>query len=246
MRAVGLDVEHQAVEVGGLLHPDRLDGEGHPAHRREDGVDRDDADGGGPLVLVGREVAPAPLDGEVDGQPALAVERGDVLVGVEHLDVRGDLQVAGGGIARPPLVEADGHRLLAVHPEQDVLQVQDEVGDVLLDPGEGGELVEGVVEADLGDGGPGDRRQQGAPERVPEGVPEARVERPDGEPLAVVLLFADGFDGGSLDDEHADQGSSAVWCAVSVVVVRIGFGRVVQAVRRGRMVDPVTWSRARR
>jgi hypothetical protein len=41
-------------------------------------------------------------------------------------------------------------------------------------------------------------------------VPEARVERSDREPLAVVLFFTDGFDGGALDDEHADRDSSAV------------------------------------
>ena len=65
--------------------------------------------------------------------------------------------------------------------------------------------------------GPGDRRQQGAAQRVAQRVAEAGVERSDGEPLAVVLFFTDGFDGGSLDDEHADRGSSAVWCAVVVV-----------------------------
>src|ERR1019366_6957058 len=112
-------------------------------------------------------------------------------------------------------------RLVAVHAEQQVLQVHDEVGHILLHARQGRELVEGLVEADLGDGSPGDGREQGATERVAQGVAEARVERADGEPLAVVLFFTDGFDGGSLDDEHADQGSSAVWCAVSVVVVRI-------------------------
>ena len=86
-RAVGLDVEDEAVEVGGLLDAGGLDREGHPAHRREDRVDRDDADGGRLLVAVGRDVAPALLDGDVEGQPALGVERGDVQVGVEDLDV---------------------------------------------------------------------------------------------------------------------------------------------------------------
>ena len=39
------------------------------------------------LFAVGRHVAPAPLDGDVDGEAALAVEGGDVEVGVEDLDV---------------------------------------------------------------------------------------------------------------------------------------------------------------
>jgi hypothetical protein len=33
-------------------------------------------------------------------------------------------------------------------------------------------------------------------------VTETRVERTDGEPLTVLLLLADRFDGGTLDDEH--------------------------------------------
>ena len=62
--------------------------------------------------------------------------------------------------------------------------------------------MQGVVEADLGDRGAGDRREQRAPERVAERVAEAGVERADGEPLTVLLLLADGLDGGALDDEH--------------------------------------------
>ena len=75
--------------------------------------------------------------------------------------------------------------------DHDVLQVQDDVGDVLGDAGDGVELVERVVEAHLGDGGAGDRRQQRAPERVAERVAEAGLERADGEPLAVAFLLAE-------------------------------------------------------
>ena len=86
--------------------------------------------------------------------------------------------------------------------EHDVLQVQDDVGDVLGDACDGVELVEGVIEADLGDGGAGDRRKQGAAEGVAECVAEAGLERADGEPLAVGLFLVDGLDGGALNDEH--------------------------------------------
>src|SRR5215203_5112611 len=44
-RAVGLDVHHEAVEVGRLLDTGGLDLERHPAHGREDRVDGDHADG---------------------------------------------------------------------------------------------------------------------------------------------------------------------------------------------------------
>ena len=51
-------------------------------------------------------------------------------------------------------------------------------------------------------GGAGDRRQQGAAQRVAERVAEAGLERADGEPLAVALLLADRLDRRTLDDQH--------------------------------------------
>ena len=64
-----------------------------------------------------------------------------------------------------------------VHREHEVLDVEDEVGDVLLDPGDHVELVERLVEAHLRDRGAGDRREQRAAKAVAEGVAEAGLER---------------------------------------------------------------------
>src|SRR5579875_2488773 len=200
--AVGGDVEDQAVVVGGLLDPGRLDAEGDQPDGREDRVHRDDADGARPLVAVGGHVAPAPLDGDVGGQAALGVDGGDGQVRVEDLDVAGLGDVAGGDRGRPPHVEAEGDRLVRGDPKDDVLQVEDDVGHVLLDTGEARELVERLVEAHLGDGRARDGRQQRAAQRDADGVTEARLERPDGEALAVTLLLAHGLHGRSLDDEH--------------------------------------------
>ena len=101
--------------------------------------------------------------------------------------VRRRLDVAGGDVGRAADVEAERDRLLGAGREHEVLQVQDDVGDVLGDAVDGVELVEGVVEAHLGDGCARDRRQQGAPQGVAEGVAEAGLERTDGELLAVRL-----------------------------------------------------------
>src|SRR5690606_25771810 len=141
--------------VRGLLDAHRLDREGHAAHRREDRVDRDHADRRGAAAGAG-EVALAALDGQVDREAALAADGRDVQVLVEDLDVRGGDDVTGGDLGGARHVEAQGDRLVGGGGHHHVLEVQDDVGDVLGDPGDRVELVQGIVEADLGDGSTGD------------------------------------------------------------------------------------------
>ncbi len=180
-----------------------------------------------PMVAVVRpgrgQVALAAVDRQVDRETTLGVDRGDVLVGVEDLDASYDLDVGRGDLLGPGRLETDRHRLLELRIENHVLQVQDDVGDVLDDPGDGVELVEGFVEADLGDRGAGDGRQQGAAKRVAERVTEAGLERGDREPLAVLGLLIDGFDGRALDDEHFAGTSVTVtgWTMTVTVTVLV-------------------------
>src|SRR5581483_1267568 len=200
--AVGLDVERQAVVVGGLLDPGRLDGEGHPPDGREDRVDGDHADGRRALGPVDREVAPALPDGDVERQAALAVDRGDVEIGVEDLDVGGRLDVGGGDVGRAALVEPEDDRLRRLRAQHQVFQIEDDVGDVFLDAGHHVELVEGVVEAYGGDRRARDGRQEGPAEAVAERVAEARLEGRNREALPVALGLAERLHGGALDHQH--------------------------------------------
>ena len=125
---------------------------------------------------------------------------------VEDLDVGRALDVAGGHRGGTAHVEAQRDGLFGLRGEHDVLEVQDDVGDVLGDTVDRVELVQCVVEAHRGDRGAWDRRQQGAAQRVAEGVAEPGLERADGESLTVVGLLTDGFDGGALHDEHGRPG----------------------------------------
>ena len=68
--------------------------------------------------------------------------------------------------------------------DDEVLEVDDDLGDVLLDALDGRELVEDAVDLDARDRGTGDRGQQSTAERVAEGVAEARLQRLDDEPGA--------------------------------------------------------------
>ena len=88
-----------------------------------------------------------------------------------------------------------------MHVQHEVLEVEDEVGDVFLHAGDHVELVQRFVEAHLRDRGAGDRREQRAAQAVAERVAEAGLERRDRELLEVAFGLA-GLDLGTLDDEH--------------------------------------------
>ena len=70
---------------------------------------------------------------------------------------------------------------VGVHAADDALEVQDDVGDVLLDARDRRELVRDALDAHARDGGAGERGQQHAAQRVAERVAEAAVERLDRE-----------------------------------------------------------------
>src|SRR3954471_15875394 len=184
-RAVGLDVENQPVAVGHLLDAGVLDRVADLADGREDRVDRDHADRiARLLVLIGHAVADAALDGHLHlERPALA-DRGHVQVGVQDLDARGGRDVTSGDLGRALGLQVHRGRLLEVGPHHELLQVQDDVGDVLGDLGDRRELMQHPVDPDRRDRRPGDRRQQRAAQRVPDRVPQPRLEGLDREPGA--------------------------------------------------------------
>jgi hypothetical protein len=80
------------------------------------------------------------------------------------------------------LAQVHHDRLVHLGAHDELLDVQDDLGDVLLDARHGGELVQDPVDPDARDRGPGDGGEQGAPEGVAEGVAEAGLQRLDDEP----------------------------------------------------------------
>ena len=72
--------------------------------RREEGVERDPADR--PLVrarlLLGRDESLAGRDLDLEPQLPVLVDRGDVQIGVQDLDVGGDLEIPRLDFARAP------------------------------------------------------------------------------------------------------------------------------------------------
>src|SRR3954468_4461505 len=201
-RTLGLDVEDQLVEVGALLDTGRLHLVGDLEHRRVDGIDRDTANfGARRLVLHGGHVAAAALDDQLDLELALVVEGGDVHVGVVYRHAGGRDDVTRGDLAGALLAQVHGDRLVLLGRHDQTLEVQDDVGDVFLDTGDGGELVQHTVDANAGNRRAGNRRQQRAPKRIAKGVTESGLQRLDNE-LGPILGLDFFGQCGSLRNQH--------------------------------------------
>ena len=142
----------------------------------------------GAAVQLGRDVAAAAADRERHLELALVGEVRDLEVRVEDLEVGRRLDVGRRDGAGALLREAhlDLGRL-AVQPADQVLEVEDDVGDVLADARERRELVRDALDLHRGDGGALERREQHAAQRVAERVAEAAVERLDHEDAAVLV-----------------------------------------------------------
>src|SRR5690606_34812910 len=147
-RRLGLDVEDQLVEVRALLDTGRLDLVAHLQNRRVDRVDRNPADlGTGLLVLHRGDIATTTLDDKLNLQLALCVQGGDVEIRVVHRDTGRRHDVSGGDLTRALLAQVHRHRLVLFGADHQLLDVQDDVGDVLLHTRNGGELVQHTVDA---------------------------------------------------------------------------------------------------
>ena len=81
------------------------------------------------------------------------------------------------GHARAFLLEHHALDAFGVLPQRDLLDVEDDVGDVLAHAGDRRELVQHAVDMHRGDGGALQRRQQHAAQRVAERQAEAALER---------------------------------------------------------------------
>src|SRR5450631_4241276 len=162
-RVLGLDVDDELVEVGALLDAGGLDLVGHGQHGRVDRVNRNSTDlGVTGLVLLSRDVAATALDGELHLDLALGIEGGDVQVRVVHLDPSRGGDVSGSDRTRALLAQVHHDGFVVLTGDDQSLDIKDDLGDVFLDAGDRGELVQHAVDAQARHGRTRDAREQGA------------------------------------------------------------------------------------
>ena len=116
------------------------------------------------------------------------------MVRIEDLELGRDVDVGRDDLAGLVLVQPHLDLVeLTVQPADQLLEVEDDVGDVFLHALDGRELVRHTLDLDGADSCALERREQDPAQRVAERMPEAAVERFDLEarPVARELLARD-------------------------------------------------------
>ena len=162
-----------------------------------------------------RHVAAALPDLDLAVEPHVIGQRTDRQIGVHDLDVVVGLDVASGQISLLGDIDPQCARCIRMHPYTEFLDVEDDLGDVLIDSGDGRELVHDSLDLDRGDGGALDGREQHATQTVADGGPEAALEWLDLE-LAERIgcgLFLELHPGGKLEITPANAHVSVLLCS---------------------------------
>ena len=129
------------------------------------------------LGALGAQVAHAALDGQVHlDRHVVGVEGHQDEVRVDDLDVGRLGHVRSGHRAGAALDEAELDRVGSEALEPELLDVEDDLGDVLLDARDRRELLVDVTDLDARDGRPFEGRQEDAPQGVAEGDAVAGLE----------------------------------------------------------------------
>src|SRR5215510_3151932 len=153
--AVGPDFEEQFVVIGVLPQPRGLNMEVDLGDRGMNRIDRDVTDRQIVVeVAVSRNVTAPPFDPHFDVQVSTLAHRGDVYVRVKDLHVIITLDVTRLHFPRFGARNADGLRLTGVEFEGDLFKVEDDIGGILNDARNRGELMQHAFNAHGGDGGP--------------------------------------------------------------------------------------------
>src|SRR6478752_2910034 len=176
-RAVGLDRHGQLVIVEDLALAGVLDLVGDLADRREQAVDRNQTDRRvfGAVALSG-DISLAGGDGEFHANLGALVQRANLQIWIEHHDVADGLDVTGGDDARALLLHDHALGAFALHLDRDVLDVEHDVGDVLANARNRGELVQHAVNMYRLHRGALQRGQQDAAQRVAKGLAKTALE----------------------------------------------------------------------
>src|SRR2546423_2282853 len=128
-------------------------------------------------ILVGAHVPATGLQPHFDAKLAAFADSRDVQVAIEDFDVLIALNLGGEDFTGLIGDEPNGFDALAHDLERDLLQVEDDVGSVFNDAGDGAELVFRALDFDGRNGRAFDGAEQNAAQAVADGGAESALER---------------------------------------------------------------------
>ncbi len=164
--AVGPNLHGQFVVVGDLADAGVVHGVVDLQDRRIDAVHRQNVQivllHHQLLVALSGDIAPAFVEGDLHHELAAFVQGGDVPFGVQHLDLIA-LDAASSNFTLTVRLDAHGDRAVGVELGGNAFDVQNDLGHVFLDAGDGAELVNNAVDLNAGDGNTRKRREQHTP-----------------------------------------------------------------------------------
>ena len=154
-RTIGVDFDDQLLIVGLLFDTPVFHLVAHIADGRIDGVDGDGVDrGAGHFVLVGRHIASALIDVELDIELHRRLKVANDEIGVEHLegaeilvDVASLELLLAGDSKADLLVDFSGDHLFEAH----LFEIQHHISDVFNNAVDGSKLVGDTVDVDRSD-----------------------------------------------------------------------------------------------
>ena len=155
-RSVGIHIQSQLIKVCHLADTGIVHGHIHPLNRGVNGIHCDHTDRQIlALVLLGADIAASLGDGQLHVQLAFlaAAQRGDYEIGIEDFNILVRLDVRGSDYAFTFEFNISGLGFvgLAVVLDRQALDVHDDLGHILLDAGDGTELMQHALNLNLAD-----------------------------------------------------------------------------------------------
>ena len=129
-------------------------------------------------------IATATFDHHFDFQATLVIERRNVKIRVVDFHTSWRLNGTGSHLTCAFGAQVHHHWLIRVRGNGQPLDIEEYVGNILLHTGDGGKFVQHTVNFDAGHCGPRDGGQQGAAQRIPQGVAKAWFQWFDNKPRA--------------------------------------------------------------
>ncbi len=157
--AVGFDRQVEPVEIELLPDAGILDLISDLANRRIQRIDRDQADRRVGRTVGGRgDVARTDVAGQLHIERRAFIEVTDDEILVHDLDIAGHRNIAGLHFGRAGRGKLQPLGAFAFHLERDLLDVEDDVGDIFAHAGQRREFVQDILDLDRGDSGALERR----------------------------------------------------------------------------------------